>query len=824
MTAAELNVVIKAKDQSKKAFTAAKGNLNKFGIKVKNVVKSAGDRFKSLSKGLATFAKRGAIALAAFGAAVGYAFVKALKETIAFEMQMAKVSTMLDATSRKLLPEFRKAIIGISLEFGEATESLTDGAYDILSAMVAPSAAMKVLKTGTTAAIAGFTDTKTAISAILTAMKAFGIETSKVTDISDKFLTIQERGRTTLAEMAPVFGRLAAMAVSAGASFEETAAAMATVTREGLPTVLAITSLSSAYGTFLIASDDARKAAKRAGFELTQQWLKTHSLRRALELILRTRKKTGEELVREKKRTKSLTLALKRLQAQRGLTGDALKLNKRRIELVTKALEKIHKARAVELKDVFATKDSLLAVGLLMENLGGFTKDTTAMTKDFAGATKRAADKIKNQLGFQLKRLGKGFVEVGKAMTEKFGAKLKPIIEEANRTMPRLIELFGELGTALADKIGPHMEKFVEYLRTVTKEKLVAQFGKFKEAFQAMVPYIQGAAVAMLALYAASHLTAIEIGLVLAGYKLIYEIGKKIGGAGRLLMGKGVSFAPATKEDAKFMESIGFSQKKINEYASGHSAQKGLELQREGIELMKEKAHVMDFLIDRSKKAMSGELSMAEEFKNAFEGIGDVFKTAFEPILLSEAEIAKLKEIKDKVTEQATKEKEINKLLENRKKILEALNKARAKVPVETGRVRMLGKETVFTKEHPAAGIPAEEFDKLKAQAEEKNRAIDESVEVFKTKINELIEADKNGTLSTDKLNKGILNIFNEVVKNLNASVAVDNQLKNALESVKNSLQSLGSKIASVSKAVANVTKTVASVSKRQIQLAGQGA
>ncbi|MDP7398862.1 MAG: phage tail tape measure protein [Lentisphaeria bacterium] len=61
-----------------------------------------------------------------------------------FEQQMANVSTMLDEPD-KHMTDFRKGIRRMAVEFGESTEALAGGLYDILSASIAPSKALDVL-------------------------------------------------------------------------------------------------------------------------------------------------------------------------------------------------------------------------------------------------------------------------------------------------------------------------------------------------------------------------------------------------------------------------------------------------------------------------------------------------------------------------------------------------------------------------------------------------------------------------------------------------------------------------------------------------------
>lgn len=350
------------------------------------------------------------------------------------------------------------------------------------------------------------------------------------------------------------------------------------------------------------------------------------------------------------------------------------------------------------------------------------------------------------------------------------------------------------------------------------------QYEKIKEAFQEMVPYIQGAAIAMTGLWAAAHLTVVEIGFLLAGYKLIYEIGKKLGGAGRWAVGKGISFTPATKEDAKFMKSIGFSQKKINEYMSGHSAKRGLDLQREGMELMKEKASVLDFLIDRSKKAIRGELSMAGEFESALSGFKSKVKEAVDVVAEGFKATKEGLEPAKKIKETAEKQKEIaganNKLLKDRIKIYADLQAARAKIPVETGRVGKFGKmkgDIVFTKEHPVSegGIPAEEFDKIVADAKAE-------AEALKATINTLLLKYKDKDVTDDALKEAFDTAFKEMLSFETSAINTAKQQAAAAVKIGNQSAQNSSAIKQIGNKLSSVVKTVSAVTQRQKQLEGQ--
>jgi len=128
--------------------------------------------------------------LRAFGAAVGAIGAKmmrvgammaaplflAAKGFATFDRQMRMVSTMLGDAADKWMPLFSKAAKDMSIEFGQSIDSISKGMYDLLSAQVAPADMLGVLRVAMKAAAGGFTDTATAVKALVRIMRGFGIE------------------------------------------------------------------------------------------------------------------------------------------------------------------------------------------------------------------------------------------------------------------------------------------------------------------------------------------------------------------------------------------------------------------------------------------------------------------------------------------------------------------------------------------------------------------------------------------------------------------------------------------------------------------------
>ncbi|GAG95650.1 unnamed protein product, partial [marine sediment metagenome] len=138
-----------------------------------------------------------------------------------FETQLANVSTMLDESAMRILPEYRKGLQALSVEFGESTQTLSKGLYDILSASIPPAEALGVLEVSAKAAAAGITDTGVAADAITTILNSYGMSADQAGMVSDKLFAIVKEGKTTFAELAPSIGKVAATASMAGLSFDD---------------------------------------------------------------------------------------------------------------------------------------------------------------------------------------------------------------------------------------------------------------------------------------------------------------------------------------------------------------------------------------------------------------------------------------------------------------------------------------------------------------------------------------------------------------------------------------------------------------------------
>jgi TP901 family phage tail tape measure protein len=303
----------------------------------------------------------------------------AVNEQAKFSQQMAKVSTMLSESDMQFLPMFKEAVNEFSVRFGESTGTIANGLYDILSAGVPAAGALSVLEEAMKAAAAGASDTGTAADALTTVLNSYRLGADQAASVSDWLFAVVKRGKTDFQTLAPTIGMVASTAASAGLSLDELGAAIATMTRNGVNSARAVTSVNGILMAFMKPTDDAAKAARKFGFELNTATLKTL-----------------------------------------GLSGVLKKL-------------KEGGATAEDLAAIFPNVEALRGLNPMMGDLVGLEEDLALMGKR-AGLTQEAFAKQTDNLKFKMEQLKQGFL----AFLRGVGEALEPA---AKKWADKLLEM-----------------------------------------------------------------------------------------------------------------------------------------------------------------------------------------------------------------------------------------------------------------------------------------------------------------------------------------------------------------------------------------------
>lgn len=347
--------------------TRAKSAVTKTVDKIKHAFSKMAAAFKTAFTKIVRVAKWGAVAIAG-------AIAASVKAFATFKTAMAEVATMLTEQYMYLLPKYSREIKRLAVDFGESSTVLARALYSILSASIAPTKALEVLAIAAEAAKAGITETSVAAYAMTGIMNAYGFAAEDAGKVSDILFAIVKKGQTTFGELAPAIGRVTAIAASAGITFEQVGAALATITRGGIGTNEAVTGLRAALIALMGKEKGAVELAKEHEVELSIQTLKTEQL-----------------------------------------TGMVQKLSKLSPEV---------------LKNIFKETEARTALNILIKDQTGLLGDYESTLKS-AGATQEAFEKMTDTLNFSFGRLWQSI----KITSIEIGETLGPAVKDASDAM-----------------------------------------------------------------------------------------------------------------------------------------------------------------------------------------------------------------------------------------------------------------------------------------------------------------------------------------------------------------------------------------------------
>jgi TP901 family phage tail tape measure protein len=216
------------------------------------------------------------LAAGALGVALG---VDAVKRAIAFEKQMANVSTLL-ADGQKVTDEFKDSVRDLIRTLPVKPEDVGAGIYDVLSAGITDSAkALQVLRDSAELGVAGLGSTSEAVDIMTSALNAFSAQGLESRDVANILFQTTAVGKTTVAELAQSFGNVAAIVATAGVEFADFQAATAALTTAGLSASVAQNQLRAAVTALIAPSQQMKDIYSELGVkDFTQLLEKTGSL------------------------------------------------------------------------------------------------------------------------------------------------------------------------------------------------------------------------------------------------------------------------------------------------------------------------------------------------------------------------------------------------------------------------------------------------------------------------------------------------------------------------------------------------------------------
>lgn len=213
-----------------------------------------------------------------------------------YESKLAEVQTILGVT-REEMKALGDQSLDYSATYGKSAQDELQGFYQTASAGFADAGqAALIMDTANKLAIGGVTDMNSSVDLLTTVINGYGKSASDALDVSDTLFTTIRAGKTTATELAASFGNVVPSAAAAGASVEESAAAIATLTLAGQSTAEASTALARAFDVLIKKPPGMVKAFEEMGIQEEDLDVRSRGLLPVIQQIGEAFKGNEEEL------------------------------------------------------------------------------------------------------------------------------------------------------------------------------------------------------------------------------------------------------------------------------------------------------------------------------------------------------------------------------------------------------------------------------------------------------------------------------------------------------------------------------------------------
>lgn len=198
--------------------------------------------------------------VASIGVAAG---VKSMFDYEKGVSRLATISGVGASENKKLANQISHTAAAMGTDPVESLEAAYQGFSSSL--IKTSSAAAPTIKTMSKLAKVGGTDLTSAIDLTSTAFNAYGFKMKDMSHVMDVFLTTQNKGKTTVAELAQSMGQVLPLASSYGVKLEDVSAAYVALTKQGVNTAESTTQIKAVLASMSKPSEQLSSAMQKVG-------------------------------------------------------------------------------------------------------------------------------------------------------------------------------------------------------------------------------------------------------------------------------------------------------------------------------------------------------------------------------------------------------------------------------------------------------------------------------------------------------------------------------------------------------------------------------
>jgi TP901 family phage tail tape measure protein len=439
-------------------FKADLNNLSAGSARAKGELRSVDEAARSSSGGFSVLKFMAANALMEVGRKAVDAGVATLKMAGDFDAGVTSLVTGA-GESQKNIKMVSDGMLAMGPAVGETTKQLEAGMYMIESGGFHGAAGLNILKMAAEGAKVGNADLGVTADATDTILKNFGSTGLTAAQAVNTLIATVSHGKTHMQDLASSLSQILPTASAARVSLDDTAAAMATMTGEGVPAAQAATYLRQTIISLEAPGSKAVSTLKEIG--LTSADVSTemqHSLPGALQMItdaLKTKFPEGSAAYVEA--VKNISGGSRTMQGMLDLTGTHLQTLKDNVLTIVDAVKKggdsivgwtnvqgQFNQKLDQAKSIVETTGIVLGEKLLPEVSQGldlFTKlapaisDTSGPLAHLAGSVATFGATVANTV-------------------QKSGA-FQSVLQTIHDTLPGVEQFVGNVADALANKLLP---------------------------------------------------------------------------------------------------------------------------------------------------------------------------------------------------------------------------------------------------------------------------------------------------------------------------------------------------------------------------------
>lgn len=207
------------------------------------------------------------------------ALVSTLKEGVGAARELGLAVAEIQTIAGGKLPgnaEITRDIVALADVLEQTSQDLAEAFYQTISNQVVEvGEALNFTAQAAKLATITVSETKDAVNAMSSVMNSYGFEASKAEHIADTLFKTVELGRLRLSEIANVIGRVTPLTAAMGVEWEEAAAAIAVMTRQGVRADTAITQLRAIMTKIIRPTQEMRDIFHSWGVEDGKQAVQT---------------------------------------------------------------------------------------------------------------------------------------------------------------------------------------------------------------------------------------------------------------------------------------------------------------------------------------------------------------------------------------------------------------------------------------------------------------------------------------------------------------------------------------------------------------------